>query len=237
MNNPIDHRENWRGVHNGAFDERDRLLYVYPNRVHTGSELWANNFHCSKCGCHFFYPEDMKDHAHDCIFRFSTKIVQSLPIALWHVTCPSPAEEKEACEELSNWTMRETLWDFPILTKERWLTPEFRSHAFVLTDDQALTGYLLIREKLKPEAMKARRLALPPNEEDQGVPCEARWALGEIFTVRQERRRAYARRLLDAALRHLNLNLTSIAFLFPFTDSGWQFTQSLGLQEIVVASR
>jgi len=130
--------------------------------------------------------------------------------------------------------MRETQWDFPILYEENWLILEFRCHAFVLTRDRALTGYLVIREKLTRDSMKARKFTMPLVREDEGLACVSGWAFGEIFTVREERRKACARRLLDAALVHLNLNLSQMAFLTPFTESGYELVKRLGLQEIVL---
>jgi GNAT superfamily N-acetyltransferase len=232
-------RGNWRGVHNGAFDEADRLLYKYPNNVFTGSVHWTNSFQCSKCGEHYFYPGSLEYHAQHCRFQFhqsgAITLGDDARACVFHVTAESPPRERWVCEEVSCWTRRETDWDFPILRRENWRIPQFNSHAFVLTLDGRITSYLVLREKLRPDSAEAIKFAFPFKEGDNGATCDAGWALGEIFTVRSGRGRGYARELLNAALSNLAQNMNRIAYLAPFTDAGRKFVASLGLSNIMLA--
>jgi hypothetical protein len=159
--------------------------------------------------------------------EFNLPQVRSAGADRLHVITPQArvAQRKRAAEVawIAN---REMRYDFPLFTEYE--DPDGRDvHVFLYARDDRAIGLFIIEKR-------SRAIWRCVWTGEKGADCGDKlnghppmWPITSVWTHNTHRRRNIARKTVDMGLKHLGLDISSVGWYTPFTDSGEKLVRTL----------
>jgi hypothetical protein len=159
-------------------------------------------------------------------------IWQQAPRSIAVVTSVSPRPDRQIAEDLSLVAAGDTQVSFVSWHKDS--PPEDRDpHIFIGVEGDRAVSYLMLERRFRAWSGTWEEYATTGC---RSVPAsQGFWSVSFVWVTRGNRRKGWARRSLQVAMRHLGISHDTLAWHTPFTDLGQALAQSLYPEGLLIA--